>query len=313
LRRRKLGSTGLSVSEIGFGAWQLGNNEDWGGMDDTTAHRLVAEAIDAGINLFDTAPNYAATHSERLLGEALRGKRAGVVLVSKFGHRADGTRDFSVDGFWKSLHGSLRRLKTDYLDVILLHNPDSQLYVDTDLLWAALQEAREQGKVRHYGASLDLAQEVEACLKNTKSEVLEILFNILHQDVRRAFTLVREREVGTIVKVPLDSGWLTGRFNAQSRFNGVRERWSVEDITQRAKLIRRLSWLTEDGSELTHKAIGYLLSYDEVDCVIPGIRTHEQLSDNLEAVHHRLSLRERVKLEGFWKEFTENGKNLLPW
>jgi aryl-alcohol dehydrogenase-like predicted oxidoreductase len=313
MQRRRLGNTELEVSEIAFGAWQLGNNDDWRGMDDKTAHRLVAEAIDSGINLFDTAPNYAATNSERLLGEALRAKRHGAVLVSKFGHRPEGPKDFTVDWFWESLDASLKRLNTHYLDVMLLHNPGSEMYEGADLLWEALEEARMQGKIRHYGASLDTAMEIESCLKNTNSEVLEILFSILHQDVRRSFAHVRERDVGTIVKVPLDSGWLTGRFNAQSRFEGIRGRWSVEEIVERAELVSRLDWLTTDGSELAHKAIGYLLSYDEVSCVIPGIRTQEQLRSNLAATRHVMTLKERAKLEEFWDDFTQDGKVLLPW
>lgn len=282
-------------------------------MDEKTALRLVAQAIDSGINLFDTAPNYAATNSERLLGEALQGRRDSVILVSKFGHPPEGDKNFAVDHFRNSLDASLKRLRTDHLDVLLLHNPDMAMYEGTDPLWAALDEARAAGKIRHYGASLDFAGEAEACLKNTKSEVLEILLNILHQDVRRAFPMIRERNVGTIVKVPLDSGWLTGRFNARSRFEGVRTRWSEDDIVRRAELVSRLDWLTADGSELVHKAIAYLLSYEEVSCVIPGIRTDAQLQSNLEGARRRVSAADREKLENFWDEFTDNGTNLLPW
>jgi aryl-alcohol dehydrogenase-like predicted oxidoreductase len=235
MRRRRLGSTGLEVSEIGFGAWQLGDDGAWSGMDDRTAHRLVDTAIDGGINLFDTAPNYASGNSERLLGEALRGKRQQVVLVSKFGHLPDG------------------------------------------------------------------------------SKVLEILFNIFHQDVRRSFPLVRKRGAGTIAKVPLDSGWLTGRFNARSRFSGARGRWSEEEIARRAQLVDRLDWLTADGSELAHKAIGFLLSYEEVSCVIPGMRTVDQLQSNLKAAGHALAPEDRDKLKTFWDEITQNGERPLPW
>jgi len=313
MRMRELGSTGLQVSEIAFGAWQLGNNNDWGGMDDSTAHRLIGEAIERGINLFDTAPNYADTNSERLLGDSLKERRDRVVVVSKFGHTPEGPKDFSVEWFWKSLHTSLKRLRTDYLDVLLLHNPDPEMYSGTDPLWQAMDDARAQGKIRHYGASLDFAHEIEACVRNTRSEVLEILFNILHQDVRRAFPLVRERGIGTIVKVPLDSGWLTGRFGLQSRFNDIRNRWSVEEIQNRAKLVDSLGWLRADGSSLTHMALAYLLSYEEVSCVIPGIRTQEQLLDNLASANREMAPEVRSKLEGFWNEVTKGGSELLPW
>ncbi len=313
MNRRILGSTGLEVSEIGFGAWQLCNSDSWGGMDEQTALRLVDAAIDGGINLFDTAPNYAHTKSERILGQALQGKRDKVVIVSKFGHTPEGPKEFSVDWFWKSLEASLARLRTDYLDVLLLHNPPSEIYAGTDPVWAAMEEARAQGKIRHHGASLDFATEVRDCLSNTNSEVLEVLFNVFHQDVRRSFDTVRRHGAGIIAKVPLDSGWLTGRFGADSRFEGIRARWSEEEIAQRAELVSEIQWLVADKSELAHKAIAYLLSYDEVSCVIPGIRTRQQLESNLAAAGGRLSPDERMRLEDFWDRVTDNGSKLIPW
>lgn len=313
MNRRQLGSTGLQVSEIGYGAWQLCNDDSWGGMDDQTALRLIDAAIEGGINLFDTAPNYADTKSELILGKALKGRRDEVVLVSKFGHTPEGPKEFSVEWFWKSLEASLNRLRTDYLDVLLLHNPPSEMYAGTDPLWAAMEEARAQGKIRHFGASLDFAAEVEDCLSNTGSEVLEVLFNVFHQDVRHAFGTVRERGAGIIAKVPLDSGWLTGRFDANSRFEGIRARWSEEEIAQRASLVSAIHWLVADESELAHKAIAYLLTYDEVSCVIPGIRTQQQLESNLAAANCRVSAAEKMELEKFWDQITENGSRLLPW
>ncbi len=313
MNRRRLGSTGLEVSEIGLGAWQLCNSDSWGGMDDRTALRLIDEAIDGGINLFDTAPNYANTKSECILGKALEDKRDSVVLVSKFGHTPEGPKEFSVDWFWKSLEASLDRLRTDYLDVLLLHNPPSEMYAGTDPVWAAMEEARVQGKIRHYGASLDFAAEVRDCLSNTNSEVLEVLFNVFHQDVRRSFDAVRQHGAGIITKVPLDSGWLTGRFDATSRFEGIRARWSEEEIAQRAELVSQIEWLVSDGSELAQKALAYLLSYDEVSCVIPGIRTQQQLDSNLAAAGGRLSPEERLKLEAFWDKVTDRGSTLIPW
>jgi len=310
---RQLGKTGIEVSEVAFGSWQLGNNDDWNAMDDRTAHRLVHEAIDAGVNLFDTAPNYAATNSERLLGEALNERRHDVVLVSKFGHPPNAPKDFSVERFWPSLESTLQRLRTDYLDVLLLHNPEFDMYAGTDPLWDALEDARGQGKIRHYGASLDFAREIEACVTNTRCTVFEILFNIFHQDVRRTFPIVKEKGIGTIVKVPLDSGWLTGRFNAQSSFGGIRSRWSPGQIEHRAALVAQLDWLIADGTSLATKALAYTLAYEEVSCVIPGIRTLSQLASNVQASGHALSDRERVRLERFWEDITNNGENPLPW
>ncbi|MBN1885477.1 MAG: aldo/keto reductase [Candidatus Krumholzibacteriota bacterium] len=313
MRKRLLGGTGLEVSEISFGGWQIGNDDSWEGLDEETSLALVNAALGAGITLFDTAPNYGAGESERILGLALEGRRDEVILVSKFGHRRDGPKDFSTGGFLDRLGGSLERLRTDHVDILLLHNPPAAIYEGTDPIWDALGEARGRGMIRHYGASLDFAAEIESCLANTGSEVLEIFFNILHQDVRRAFPLARENRAGLIAKIPLDSGWLTGTYDAGSRFDGVRSRWSEEEIARRAALVEKLGWLTEDGSPLARKAISYCLSYDEVSCVIPGTRTMAHLRGNLAAAGCRIDPGERKRLEEFWDEFTGGGRELLPW
>ena len=239
MNTRPLGRTGLQVAAIGFGSWQLCNAQSWGAMSDATAQRLVHEAVDGGITLFDTAPNYAGGKSESLLGRALANRRDRVVLVSKFGHTREGDTDLSVPAFWNSLHGSLSRLQTDYLDVLLLHNAPGEIYARDHPLWETLQTAQAQGKIRYFGASLDSAAEADACLANTDCQVLEVLFNVLHQDVRRAFDTIAEHGVGVIAKVPLDSGWLTGRFDARARWSQNSTGW-----WQMERSWRRKRWRT---------------------------------------------------------------------
>lgn len=310
---RTLGKTGLQVSEVGFGAWQLGTSEAWGGMSDSEAHGLVHRALDLGCNLFDTAPNYGTTNSERLLGEALCGRRSEVILVSKFGHVPGGGEDFSEEWMWKSLHASLERLQTDYLDVLLLHSPPAACQNGSHPIWDAMRTAQEQGKIRFYGASVDFADPMRTVLDTSDAQVLEILFNVLHQDPRKAFDRVREEHVGILTKVPLDSGWLSGKYTSESRFEGVRQRWTPEQIDQRAKLVQQLDGLLQDEAPLAQKAIGYLLAYPEVTSVIPGSRSIQQLEANQSAPQHQLTPEDRKKLELFWDDFTDNGKFLLPW
>jgi aryl-alcohol dehydrogenase-like predicted oxidoreductase len=314
MRKRRLGQTGLQVSEMAFGAWQLGNNDAWGGMSDADALNLVAAARDRGCNLFDTAPNYARTNSERLLGQALNGQREQVVIVSKFGHRPDdGAMDFSASWFWESLHQSLERLQTDYLDVFLAHSPPLDVLNGGHEIWPAMKEAQQQGKIRFYGASTDYAHEVDEVLRTTDAQVLELLFNVLHQDVRRQFAAVREKDVGVITKVPLDSGWLSGKYNVTSTFSGVRDRWSQDDIEARADAVSAVIDIVGADTPLVTSALAYLLSYDEVSAVIPGIRSMAQLESNFAADGQRLNEETRRQLEQFWDELTQGGKNLLPW
>jgi aryl-alcohol dehydrogenase-like predicted oxidoreductase len=124
MKRRPLGATGITVGEIGLGAWQLAN-PDWGVYDRAEALRVVQQALDAGCDFFDTAPPYGGGRSEKLLGRALAGVRPSVTICTKFGHSAEGLppTNFDVAALRPSLEASLRRLRTDYVDVLLLHNP----------------------------------------------------------------------------------------------------------------------------------------------------------------------------------------------
>jgi aryl-alcohol dehydrogenase-like predicted oxidoreductase len=314
MNKRRLGQTGLQVSEIGFGSWPLGNDGPSGVMSDADALNLVAAARERGCNLFDTAPNYAATNSERLLGQALKGQRDQVVLVSKFGHRPDDdSNDFSADWFWRNLEQSLERLQTDYLDVLLAHSPPLEVLNGDHEIWDALRQARQEGKIRFYGASIDYAHEVNAVLDSTDVQVLELLFNVLHQDVRRSFDRIRDNDVGVITKVPLDSGWLSGEYTSSSRFSGIRARWTDDDIATRAKAVDRVKDILRGDTPLAQLALAYLLSYDQVSTVIPGIRTMQQLESNFAADGKRLPDEVKKQLEECWGELTNQGRSLLPW
>ena len=160
MEQRCLGKSGIQVGAIGFGAWQL-NNPMWGGPDKAASVRLVHAALAAGGNFFDTAPGYGDGASETLLGRALKGHRADVVICTKFGHGGPEGEDFSVAGLRTSLEGSLRRLQTDYADILLLHNPPDELLDGNQAadLYAALESLQQAGKVRDFGASVDFAQD----------------------------------------------------------------------------------------------------------------------------------------------------------
>lgn len=299
---RELGRTGIKVSEVGFGAWQLGNGKDWEGVAEKQAVRLVHEAIDQGCNFFDTAPNYGEGNSELLLGEALAGKRADVVINSKFGHHPDGTVNFDSKQIRRSVEGSLRRLKTDYLDSILLHNPPFEILTGSTDHFEVLELLKQEGKIRAYGASVDSGGEMEELIRATNSQIIEVMFNIFHQEPRKAFKKAAERNVGLIVKVPLDSGWLSGKYDETSVFTDIRSRWSRNQLTKRTELLPAIKNLLEPGESLVQLALRYILYYQEVSTVIPGNKNLEQLIENLSASGKELTREKAEKLEGLWQE-----------
>ncbi len=169
----------------------------------------------------------------------------------------------------------------------------------------------EEGKIKAYGASLDSYEEMKLLLQTTNAKVIEVFFNILHQDTSRGFKTAKEKEVGVIVKIPLDSGWLTGKYNAKSTFNDIRSRWSKEDIMIRANLVNRVKDIIGGEENFTQKAIAFCLAYDAVSTVIPGNVNVTQLKSNVKSVDVPISQELIRKLEYLYQ--SEIKKLNLPW
>lgn len=310
MQYRVLGQSGLKVSAIGFGAWQL-NNPQWGGPDEAASLRLVQAALDGGCNFFDTAPGYGEGASERLLGEALRGRRDAAVICTKFGHTPEGESDFAATSLRPALESSLRRLQTDYVDVLLLHNPPASLLDGAQAgdLYAELTALQAEGKLRVFGASVDWAEELRTLSRTTPSSAAEVLFNAFHQEPRAAFAAASG--LGLIAKVPLDSGWLSGKYDERSRFDGIRDRWTPEVIARRSKLVRELRTLLPPGLSLTHAALRFVLAHREISTVIPGAKDITQLEANLAAAAEPLAAEVVAAIHALWQR--EIAGNPLPW
>jgi aryl-alcohol dehydrogenase-like predicted oxidoreductase len=281
---RPFGATGLRVSSIGLGAWQLGRSASWPeGPSPGEAVRIVHTALDNGITFIDTAPGYADGQSEVNLGRALRGRRRDdFVLCTKFGYRPDGTADWSPDAIRPSVANSALRLGVDHLDVVLLHGPDEVLMAKGELL-AVLEEMRDDGLIRAFGSSLDTSHEIDTMLAAGQPTAMEVRLSALYQEPWEAVGRAAARGIGAIVKVPLESGWLTGRFGPDTVFGGVRSRWSAEDVRLRAGLVEEFRALLPQGTGILAGALGFLLANPAVSTVIPGTRTVDQLLSSLAA------------------------------
>jgi aryl-alcohol dehydrogenase-like predicted oxidoreductase len=301
------------VSEIGLGAWQLGVDSGWLSMSEQEAIAIVQESLNLGINFFDTAPNYGYGTSETRLGNALKTiDRSRIVINTKFGHTHAGDINFSADYIRTSLEGSLRRLQTDYVDSLIIHNPPfDHLDGNRNAHYEILERLIEEGKIRAYGASLDTNEEMQLFMKTTNGKVIEAFFNIFHQDAAKAFETAKEKEVGIIVKIPLDSGWLTGKYHADSTFSDIRDRWSRQDIETRAHLVAKVRRLLPVDSDITQTAIAFCLAYDAVSTVIPGNKTPAQLRSNVESINMPLSGTLVQMLEQFYRSDVEALN--LPW
>ena len=285
MRTRAFGTTGIEVSEVGLGAWQLVRSSQWpDGPDEDGAVRLVHEALAAGVTFIDTAPGYAEGRSEAALGAALGvGRRDGVVLCTKFGHRVDGTSDWDPGNIEASVQASARRMGTDHLDIVLLHSPPADILDGNSEHYAVLEGLKRRGVIRAYGASVDWSVDVDTVLQTSTSEALEVRMSALFQETWPGVERARAHGVGTIVKVPLESGWLSGRYTAETVFSGVRSRWSRGDIALRAGLVDEFRALLPEGVSVPQGALRFLLAHDGVSTVIPGTRTIGLLRDSIAA------------------------------
>ena len=310
MNHRQFGQTGIQVSEIGLGAWQLAN-PDWGATDSNEALQIVQQSLDAGCNFFDTAPPYNHGRSEEFLGRVLKPVRQDVVICTKFGHSPNYVTDFSAEAIRPSLEGSLKRLQTDYIDILLLHNPPAELMHGDSPQYAELEKLKQEGKIREYGVSLDDVVSMKTVLETTESKALEIYFNIFSQDLASLFSLAEDKGVGLIVKVPLDSGWLAGKYNATSTFAGVRGRWPEDVIARRGALVEKLQAIAPPDRPLVHTALQYILAYPAISTIIPGGKTVAQALENIKAANNRLTDEAFTQIRQLWEQ--ELKENPLPW
>jgi aryl-alcohol dehydrogenase-like predicted oxidoreductase len=313
MKLRPFGNTGMNVSEIGLGAWQLAN-PDWGIDDKKEALEIVRKSLEAGCNFFDTAPGYGAGRSEELLGHGLKSVRKDVIICTKFSYYNE-----NHEQEWKAKHvrpvleGSFRRLQTDYVDMLLLHNPPRELMDGNTSaeLYSELEKLKTEGKIREYGVSLDWRVELENVLDTTKSKAVEAMFNALYQEPLPAFQRAQDHGMGLIIKVPLDSGWLSGRYRGNYKFDDVRSRWSPDVLARRSDLVEKFAALIPEGTSMAHAALQFILAQPQVSTVIPGAKTVAQALDNFAAADKRLSSETVQAMRDLWTREIE--ADPLPW
>jgi aryl-alcohol dehydrogenase-like predicted oxidoreductase len=311
MKQRKYGKTGKMVSQLGFGAWQLGNcnKSEWGDSQQDPI-RLVHAAIDQGINFFDSALNYGQGASMLNLGKALQGKRNDVVVNTKFGHGPDG-ENFDPRTLKKTVENTLTILKTDYIDSVILHSPSIELCQGEHPIYQVFQALVQEGKILAFGASLDDYQSIHELVATTPSNIVMPLYNINFQDSGDAFKEAAEKEYGIVVKVPMDSGWLTGKFTEKSTFKDIRSRWSKQDIKRRFQLQQELKKIIDGEMSIHEAALSYILAQSEVSTVIPGIKNEQQLATNILASQKEISLELQKKLQEYYENLIKSAP--LGW
>ncbi len=299
---RTLGRTGLRVSVIGLGTMVHAGH--FGPMKDEESLGAIDTALDLGVNFIDTSDAYGAGYSETLLGKALKGRRDKVTLATKGGNVMvgpnRGKRNFAVDYIDRVMHESLERLQTDYIDLYQLHNPTVET-IRTDEIWELLERRKKEGKIRHYGVSINNNEEATATIEGGRAATIQIEYNLLDRGPEKFFSQAQKAGVGVIVRVPLRRGLLTGKLKLedQQRFQGedVRARNFAGDIfKQQLEKVERLRFLETSARSLAQAAIAFCFAHPAVGVVIPGGRNAQQVRENAAAANARLTDDELKKI-----------------
>lgn len=284
---RPLGSTGLTTSVIGFGAWAIGGS-GWGPVDDQTSLRALEEAIDLGVTLIDTADAYGPRHSEELVARVLGGRRDRLIVATKVGndfYHEPRAKNFAPDYIRFALEQSLRRLGTDYVDLYQMHNPSEEV-IRRGEAFAALEDLRAQGKLRWWGVSVGPVREGVAALESGTPATLQVVYNLLQREpAAELFPAARAKGVGIIARVPLASGLLTGKFAPGATFppGDHRGNWTPEQLAANLERVERLRFLAT-GRTLAQAALRFCLADPTVSVVIPGAKTAAQVRENVGAI-----------------------------
>jgi aryl-alcohol dehydrogenase-like predicted oxidoreductase len=295
MRYRWLGDTDINISEVGFGVWTVSTGW-WGEVDDERSVRLLRMAYERGINYFDTADTYGSGKGERLLADAFGHMRDEVVISTKIGYdfynhtarrgQQERPQDWSEDFIRFALEQSLKRLGTDYVDFLQLHNTKMDA-IEDDALFSLMQEFKAEGKIRACGIALGpkigwLEEGVRAMRERNVSGV-QIIHNILEQDPGRdLIRTARETCTSLVVRVPHSSGMLEGKYDENTTFdkNDHRRHRPKEWLLDGLKKVEQLSFLTESRERtLGQAALKFILASPEVTSTLPNIYDEEQLEE----------------------------------
>jgi aryl-alcohol dehydrogenase-like predicted oxidoreductase len=313
MRYNFLGRTGLRVSEICFGAMTFGGRGFWkaiGELGTDAGRALCMRAIDGGINFFDTADVYSEGEAERILGEALRGRREQVIIATKVrGRTGSGPNDVGLSRghIFASIEGSLKRLGTDYVDLYQIHGFDPFTPLDETL--RALDDVVKSGKVRYIGASNLAAWQLMKALGISardglnRFESLQAYYTIASRDLEREIIpLLTAEQVGLMVWSPLAGGLLSGKFNRGAHGPAEARRTTFDfppvEKERAFACIEVMREITQErGTSVAQIALAWLLHQPAVTSVIVGAKTSEQLDDNLKSVEIKLTADERARLD----------------
>ena len=304
MKYTQLGAKGPKVSTIGFGAWAIGGM-NWGKTDDRISKRALHEAIDKGVTLIDTADVYGHGHSEKLIAEVLQERGKGdIIIATKAGNdfynatQADDKgfgpiiQTYTKDYIIYAAEQSLKRLNIDALDILQLHSPNLEK-LEMDEPWLALEELKKEGKIKHAGWSVQSFKETEhAHILDHHHEILDVLqvrYNLFEREAEKLlFPKAIQYGTGIIVRIPLLFGFLTGKFNENSKFGDDDHRrmnLSSDKLEQYVSGLKQLNPLFGRYSDqkMSQVSLRFCITHPACHTAIPGAKTSQQVIENCQS------------------------------
>ncbi|MEM7102874.1 MAG: aldo/keto reductase [Bacteroidota bacterium] len=315
---RTLGKTGLRVSEISLGTWQVGGK--WGsGFDEKNAERILNEAIDKGINFIDTADVYENRQSERAVGKVIKSRSEDLYIATKCGRflNPHTNEAYQPKVLREYVEQSLKNTGLERLDLIQLHCPPTEVYYRQEI-FEEFEKLKDEGKIAHLGVSVQKIEEALKAIEFPSVCTVQIIFNMFrHRPAELFFKEAKKRNVGILARVPLASGLLSGKYSAATTFESGDHRhfnrkgaafdqgetFSGIEYDLGLEAVDRLKAIFPNDMDLAQLALKWTLMFDAVSCVIPGVSRVDQLHANLGALDLRDITDEEMKaVEGIYDE-----------
>ncbi len=293
MKYRRLGKTEMQVSVVGIGAWQFGG--EWGREYSLPEVQAILErGQQEGINLIDTAECYGDHTSERLIGQGLPGKREDWIIASKFGHQFhenfSRTDRFDAPSVQQQLEASLKSLQTEYIDLYQFHSGSDAAF-DNQELWTMLDKQKQAGKIRHLGISIGSNTNVHQTRSapDVGAEAIQVVYNRLDRaPEEEVFPLCHELDLGVLARVPLASGFLSGKYKPGDTFDNPNDVRSLRDAEKTRAALQDVQKIKEEevpaGVDMAAWALAWCLKNPVVTTVIPGCKNPQQVSANAAAV-----------------------------
>jgi aryl-alcohol dehydrogenase-like predicted oxidoreductase len=318
MEHRPFGRTGLTVSALGFGSWPMSGGDRYGAIEDAEAIRAIHRGLDVGVNCVDTAPAYGFGHAEEVVGEALRGRRDRVVLVTKCGLAWDPgnptiRRDTAPASLRREVDLSLRRLQTDVIDVYLIHWPNTATPLED--AFGAMDDIVRAGKVRFVGVSNFTVEQMEACMRVRRVDVAQVGYHLFDRRMEQeVFPFCGRHGIGVMAYGPLGHGLLTGSFTAATRFaepdwraKGIafgQPIFTAENLPRNVAVVDRLRQEVADplGVSVSEVALAWVLRNPVVSTALVGARNPAEVDANLGAIRLSLSHRDIARVEAILRD-----------